>query len=292
MWLRYIVMRPPFAALARTKKYRLKVEGSDSVPRYGPFIVVANHQSSTDIVAIALALKNALVRSHMWPWAKVEIQKGREGPLGRILWNIFGVIPIDREAGQSEETIRSSLEYLQRGEIICVFPEGTRYKNKELGWFEYGVANLARAAPAPILPVGIYRREGDGGIQVNVGRPFFMPPIKARYERLEALEDRVEERVGQQIDALKQWSAVAPRDKKGMRMIANMINMVVDLLGRQEISFDRFCRMAESEDNEFIRDRVLELLPEGWSKVEEEKKEKKERDKRSSSRTENDDGND
>jgi 1-acyl-sn-glycerol-3-phosphate acyltransferase len=271
MWFRYMILRPPFALIAKTKKYKLKVEGTDNVPRYGPFIVVANHQSSTDIVAIALALKPALVRSHMWPWAKVEIQQGREGILGRLLWKIFGVIPIDRETTHPGEAIKPSLEYLRRGEIICVFPEGTRHKNKELGWFEYGVANLARAAPAPILPVGIYHREEDGGIQVNVGRPFFMPPKRARYERLEALEDRVEERVGQQIDVLKQWSAEAPRDKKGMTMIANMINMVVDRLGRQEISFDRFCRMAGSEDNEFIRDRVLELLPGGWTKVGEEK---------------------
>ena len=280
MWWRYIVLRPPFAALAKTKKYNLKVESSENVPRYSPFIVVANHQSSTDIIAISLALRTALMRNHMWPWAKVEIQKGREGLLGMLLWKVFGVIPIDRETGQSEEAIRSSLEYLRRGEIICVFPEGTRSKNKQLGGFKYGVANLARAAPAPMLPVGIYRREKDGGIQVNVGKPFFMPPKKVRYERLEAFEDRMEEKVGQQIDALKQWSAEAPRDKKGMMMIANMINMVVERLSRQDINLDRFCRMAESEDNEFIRDRVLELLPQDWTKVEEEK----ERGKRSSTK--------
>jgi len=270
MWLRYIILRPPFALLGKTGKYKLKVSGTENVPRYGPFIVVSNHQSSVDIVAIALALKPALVRSHMWPWAKVEIEEGREGALGKMLWKVFGVIPIDRQAHEPETVIMASLEALRRGETICVFPEGTRRKNRELGWFMYGVANLARAAPAPILPIGVYRRDEDAGIQVNIGRLFFMPPKKKRFEALEALEDRVEDSVSRQIDALKTWSADVPKDKKGMSAIANMISMVTDRLSRQEIDFDRFCRMAEAEDNEFIRDRVFELLPEGWKKVEPE----------------------
>lgn len=276
MWWRYVILRPPFALLARRKKYRLRVEGTENVPHYGPLIVVANHQSSIDIVAVALALKNVLVRAHMWPWAKVEIKKGKEGILGRLLWKVFGVIPIDREAGEADDAILSSLEKLRKGELICVFPEGTRNRDRELGWFKYGVANLARAAPAPILPVALYRREEDGGFQVTIGRIFLMPEKKMRYEALDAIEDRVEERVGQQIDSLRQWSAELPRDKKGMRMIANMVNMVVDRITRQEHSFDRFSRMAEAEDNEFIRDRVFELLPDGWSKVEPDEREKRE----------------
>jgi hypothetical protein len=47
--------------------------------------------------------------------------------------------------------------------------------------------------------------------------------------------------------------------------------IIVDYISRQEINFDRFWRMTESEDNEFIRERVYELLPEGWSKVGQEK---------------------
>ena len=268
MWWRYVFLRPPFAVLARTKKYRLKVQGRENVPQYGPFIVVANHQSSIDVVAIALALKPALSRTHLWPWAKKEINEGQEGLLGRLLWKVFGVIPIDREDGSCEEAIKPSLDRLRRGDAILIYPEGTRQKNRELGWFKYGVANLARAAPAPILPVSFYRRDEDGGFQVIIGKLFMMPEKKMRYEALEALEDRVEERFSTQVDSLRQWSGEVPRNKKGMGMIANMIGMVVERLSRQEINFDRFCRMAESEDNEFIRDRVFELLPEGWVKVE------------------------
>ena len=101
MWLKYILVRPLFNLLGRTKKYRLRISGTENVPRYGPLIVAANHQSSADVVAIGLALKPVLVRAHMWPWAKVEIGEGREGALGQILYKGFGVIPIDREARET-----------------------------------------------------------------------------------------------------------------------------------------------------------------------------------------------
>lgn len=268
MWWRYVLFRPFFALAARSSKYRLSVQGAENVPRYGPLIVVANHQSSIDVVAIALALKPALTRTHLWPWAKKGIEKGQEGLLGVLLWKVFGVIPVDREEGNAEEVIRLSLDRLRRGEAVLVFPEGTRSRRRELGWFQYGVANLARAAPAPILPVAVYRREEDGGVQVNIGKPFFMPPRRALLETLETAESRAEEMVSQQVEALRQWSEHVDRDRRGMRMIARIIDLIVDYVDRQGVSFDRFCRMAESEDNEFIRDRVFELLPHGWVKVE------------------------
>ncbi|MDY6796873.1 MAG: lysophospholipid acyltransferase family protein [Actinomycetota bacterium] len=268
MWWRYIILRPPFALVGKRKKYNLKVSGEEYVPRYGPYIVISNHQSSVDIIAIALALRRGLVRNHMWPWAKTEIEGGAEGFLGKMLWKVFGVIPIDREHGDAREPIDLSLKYLRRGELICIFPEGTRSKNKQLGWFEYGVANLAKAAPAPILPVAVYRRDSDRGVQVNIGKPFFLPPKRRRYEMLEALEERVEDKFIHQVETLRQWADALPKDKKGMKIIANMIKIIADFVSRQDIVVDRFYRMAESDDSEFIRERVFELLPADWIKAE------------------------
>ena len=268
MWWRYIIFRPAFAVVGNSSKYNLRVSGVENVPRYGPFIVVSNHQSSLDIVAIALALRPALVRSHMWPWAKTDIERGAEGFLGWMLWKVFGVIPIDRAKKENVEAIKLSLKYLRRGELVFVFPEGTRGKNKELKPFQFGVANLARAAPAPILPVAVYKRDEDGGIQVNIGELFFLPPRKRMYEVLEGFEEKVEGRFAQQVETLRQWAGSLPRDKKGMKLIANMIKIITDFVARQDISFERFYRMAEDEDNEYIRDRVFELLPSGWKKVE------------------------
>lgn len=268
MWWRYVLLRPVFAVMGRSSKYRLGVEGRENVPRSGPFIVVSNHQFSADVIAIALALKPALTHSHMRPWAKRAIGEGKEGFLGKFLWNLFGVIPVDREEGNAEEVIRMSLECLKRREIVHVFPEGTRCGKKELGWFRYGVANLARAAPAPILPVGLYYRDTDGGVQIRIGKPFFMPPRKTVLEKLEELESRAGERMSHQVEALRQWSSSIDRDRKGMRLIARIIRIIADFVDRQDIDFQHFCRMAEEEDNEFIRERVYELLPSDWVKLE------------------------
>lgn len=272
MWWKYMIFRPVFALVGNSKKYSLEVSGTENVPRYGPFIVVSNHQSSLDIVAIALALKRALVHSHMWPWAKTDIAKGKEGFLGWTLWKVFGVIPIDREQKDHSEAIKRSLKYLRRGELVFVFPEGTRSKPKELKPFQFGVANLARAAPAPILPVAVYERDQDGGIQVNIGKLFTLPPKKRMYEVLGDLQEKAEGGFIRQVETLRQWADTVPKDKKGMKLIARMVRIVTDFVSRQDISFDLFFRLAEEEDNEFIRDRVLELLPPDWKKVEEEAK--------------------
>src|SRR5450756_1412605 len=55
-----------------------------------------------------------------WPRAKVEIQKGREGILGRMLWNVFWVIPIDREATHMEAVSYTHLRaHETRHDLVC-----------------------------------------------------------------------------------------------------------------------------------------------------------------------------
>lgn len=267
MWLRYILLRPVFAVAAKTKKFKLQYTGEENAPRNGPFIVISNHQTHVDGFAIALSLHKTLNHNRIVPWAKTDIGKGQEGKLGWVLWRIFDTVPIDREMEKElTSAIKLSLEYLRKGDVILVFPEGTRYPYGEVGPFKYGVANLARGAPAPILPVALWRRKEDGGVQVNIGKPFFMP-TKTPLKRLSELEDRVEDKFSRRVDELKQWSEGVPRNRKGMKMIANLVGLVVQNLEKQELSFDAFCKMAEAEDNRFLQDRVLELLPDDWRRV-------------------------
>jgi 1-acyl-sn-glycerol-3-phosphate acyltransferase len=267
MWLSYRIVRIPFALLAKTKKYNLKVQGVENVPTRGPLIVVANHQSSADIIAIALALKPLLKNVQMVPWAKKEIGEGKEGILGKWLYNFFGVIPIDREGKNIEEAIEKSHKYLREGKVVCIFPEGTRHKHKELGKFEYGVANLARSVPVPILPIGVYwRKEEDGGIQVNIGKPFYLPPRKKRYQFLEKKEENIEKLVTH-IDNLREWLMSFPLDNRGTKAIKNVTSSVIDFLTNINIDFGKICRLGEKEDLERIRKEVLSLLPSDWKLV-------------------------
>ena len=270
MWLRFIIVKPIGLALAKKKKYDLKYVGEQHVPYKGPFILVSNHQTGVDVFAEGLAIRKVLSRSRMLPWAKVEIKHGSEGLLGRILWYWLGTIPIDRDAtDEAPKAIRKSLDYLRKGKIIFVHPEGTRFPPGQLGPFMYGVANLARAVPCPVLPVGVWRRlDTDGGIQVNVGVPFYLPDFEPVPP---GQEDRPENIFRRNVEMLTKWSRGLDRNRKGMKLMANMIGLVLDSVTKleQKMTHAILFRMADPNDNEYLRDRVLELLPEGWKKVDE-----------------------
>jgi 1-acyl-sn-glycerol-3-phosphate acyltransferase len=270
MWIRFIIVKPIGLALAKKKKYDLKYVGEQHVPYKGPFILVSNHQTGVDVFAEGLAIRKVLSRSRMLPWAKVEIKHGSEGLLGRILWYWLGTIPIDRDAtDEAPKAIRKSLDYLRKGKIIFVHPEGTRFPPGQLGPFMYGVANLARAVPCPVLPVGVWRRlDTDGGIQVNVGVPFYLPDFEPVPP---GQEDRPENIFRRNVEMLTKWSRGLDRNRKGMKLMANMIGLVLDSVTKleQKMTHAILFRMADPNDNEYLRDRVLELLPEGWKKVDE-----------------------
>jgi len=269
MWLRYRILRLPAVAISKMPVYRLKYSGSGNAPVSGPFIIVANHQTSVDGLAIAIALKKAASKNPILPWAKREIGRGREGIVGFILWRIFGKITIDRGAEEeAPHAIKESLEQLRKMKVVLVFPEGTRYPRGEVGPFKYGVANLARATPAPVLPVAIYRRDEDNGIQVNIGHPFFMPDIPLDEEESGQPRSKIEALLIKQLEIAREWGESVGQDKKGMKLLARLIDLITRMINRQQTSFNLLFRMARPEDNEFLRARVLELLPDDWRTVE------------------------
>lgn len=267
MWVRFHILKPIGLALARKKKYKLKYSGEEHAPYRGPFIIVANHQTAVDVFATGLALRKVLNKSPVKAWAKIEVKKGQEGFLAFVLWRYFQTIPIDRDGeGEAPKAIKKSIEYLKKRQLVFVHPEGTRFPPGTLGPFKYGVANLARAVPAPILPVACYRREEDNGIQIDIGVPFFMPDLKEQDSDDD--DKRPEGMICRYVDSLKNWSQQLEQDKKGMKLFTKIVELVQQMFESfGETSYERAFKLASSSDNEYLRDKILEILPEGWKKV-------------------------
>lgn len=125
--------------------YNYRVYGRENMPKSGPYIVCANHYSLVDPILVGISLPQ---RMHFM--AKAELFKGKL--LGALMHGL-GAFPIKR--GEPDiKSIKTSLKLLSEGNIIGLFPEGTRNRTKA-AVAEPGIAMLAVRAKVPVLPVAI-----------------------------------------------------------------------------------------------------------------------------------------
>ena len=130
---------------------RVKATGAiDRIPRDGPVILAANHASNLDAVVIGSWLIPTLGRRIHW-LGKKEL----------FAWPIIGwtaanggVHPVDRGAADID-AFRLASRILDEGQILFVFPEGTRSPDGALHEARDGIAVLALRSGAPIVPIGI-----------------------------------------------------------------------------------------------------------------------------------------
>lgn len=143
-----LVVRP----LARLL-FGLDTIGADKLPKQGPAIIAANHNSHVDTL-ILLCLFPARLLPKLRPVAAADhFDKGGFGS-----WfsrNVIGIIPIKRGgASRHEDVLAEAKQALARGEILVVFPEGSRGAPEEMTRFKTGVARLAEFCPeAPVTPI-------------------------------------------------------------------------------------------------------------------------------------------
>lgn len=126
--------------------YGIRVRGRHHVPRVGGALVLSNHQSHYDPVLIGLACDrrlNYVARSTLFRFAPF-----------RWLINSLDAIPIERE-GSGLAGLKETLRRLKRGELVLLFPEGTRTRTGEVGVLKPGFSALAHRARVPLVPVGI-----------------------------------------------------------------------------------------------------------------------------------------
>jgi 1-acyl-sn-glycerol-3-phosphate acyltransferase len=136
--------------IALTLVFRPWSRGRKNVPRRGPVILVSNHLSFADHFFGPLPLRRRLVFL-----AKSEYftGKGLTGFAKRAFFAGSGAIPIDRTGGEAgERALRSGLRALAGGNVLGIYPEGTRSPDGRLYKGRTGVARLALESRAPVVP--------------------------------------------------------------------------------------------------------------------------------------------
>ena len=130
---------------------RVRIEGdTDAIPREGPVILAANHNSNADAVLIGAFLTPRLGRRIHWLGKKEMF----EWPIVGWMARNGGVVPVDRGAADVE-AFRVAQRILQAGHVLMVFPEGTRSPTGELQQPKDGLALLALRTHATIVPIGV-----------------------------------------------------------------------------------------------------------------------------------------
>jgi 1-acyl-sn-glycerol-3-phosphate acyltransferase len=131
--------------------WRWDVEGLENFPSEGPVIVVANHVSYWDPVLIGSALPR-----QVFFMAKKELFSI---PVLGFSLKSWGVFPVDRSR-PDRGAIKRALDLLKQGQVVVVFPEGTRSKTGSLLPPSTGAAYFATRTGAPVCPAAIITVRG------------------------------------------------------------------------------------------------------------------------------------
>jgi 1-acyl-sn-glycerol-3-phosphate acyltransferase len=184
--------------LARFWGVELQVFGAEHMQEGSSYVVMSNHASYADIVALFIALpvipgflaKRELMRV---PFLAAALRSG-------------GHVIVDRaRRDTARQVIESAAAQVKAGKTVLIFPEGTRGDTDAIAAFKSGGFHLAKAAQVPIVPVGLRgtRAVGPkntflfwpGKVEVHIGAPIMPDEINAR--ELQPLVEHVRREIAQ-----------------------------------------------------------------------------------------------
>lgn len=137
--------------------FRPWVRGLENIPTTGAAILASNHLSFSDSIFLPLQSRRPVVFL-----AKSEYftGKGIKGALTRWFFKSTGQLPIDRSGGKaSEASLNTGLGVLGSGQVLGIYPEGTRSPDGRLYRGRTGIARMALEAKVPVIPVAMIDTE-------------------------------------------------------------------------------------------------------------------------------------
>jgi 1-acyl-sn-glycerol-3-phosphate acyltransferase len=165
------------------------------VPRQGAFIVAANHLSWTDIPLIPMHFPR-----------KVIYMAKEEYFTGKLFWlvRLLGSFPVKRGEGD-RQALRTGEEQLKKGNILVIFPEGTRSRTRTLAKAHAGMGMIALRTGVPVVPVAIWGSENAlkkfrAPVTISYGEPIVFKPKGKKITRADI--DEATETVMHKIAAM------------------------------------------------------------------------------------------
>jgi len=153
-------------------------------------ILASNHLSFSDSFYLALVAKRPMAYL-----AKSDYftGKGIKGYFTKLFMRGVGQLPVDRSGGRaSEAAIHTALRVLNSGDILGIYPEGTRSPNGILYRGKTGLARMALEAKVPIIPVAMintYEIQPPGKLRPRLKRVGIRVGKPLNFSRYEGLED-------------------------------------------------------------------------------------------------------
>ena len=166
--LLYIIIKN-FSLIIFKLIFRLKIIGSENIPKTGPFVIVANHSSVFDGFIVLSSVRPKITFMSAAYLFKMNFY-------GYILRGV-GAIPVQRD-GSDIALIKKSMRVLQAGGVLGIFPEGRIVSEKDGFSAKAGAAYLAIKADVPIIPMAI-----KGANKVL--------PLGAKFPKLKKIEVKV-----------------------------------------------------------------------------------------------------
>src|ERR671933_170327 len=241
-WLARAVLQPFFHVW-----FRLSRIGREHIPAEGPVILASNHRSFLDPFVIAV-----MVRRPIYFVAKKELFLFR--PVVSWMLSALGAFRIDRGASD-QEAMATARAILERGEIVLMFPEGTRIRPGSLGLPKRGVGRLALETGAPVVPVAVVGTEAvrkgwrirPHKVRIRVGRPLTFPRVERPSPQLAAA---VTDRIWPNVMLQWEWlGGLPPLRRAAVVGAGSWGTAVAVMLARAGLEVALGCRTAEQADD-------------------------------------------
>lgn len=228
--LKYVVLGPWLRLL-----FRPRIEGLDHVPATGGAIVAGNHLSFSDHFLMPAILKRRIT---FLAKAEYFTGPGVKGRLTAAFFRSIGQIPVDRANKQAgRPAISEGVNVLRRGELLGVYPEGTRSHDGRLYKGRVGVAVMALRAGVPVVPcamIGTFEAQPPGQRFPHVVRPVVI-------------------RFGEPLDFSR--FAGMENEKTALRAVTDEIMYAILALSEQEY-VDTYATVAKAEQEQGAPARV------------------------------------